>query len=758
MESAKRYQKAKTGRSAKPAKPPARARWWLLRIVAVLLPVLLFLLLEIGLRIGGYGYSTGFFRTIREGGKEFLLHNDTFSLRFFPPELARWPASFKLATDKPADTCRIFIFGESAAMGDPQPAYSASRFLEVLLRGRFPNQKFEVVNLGITAINSHVILPIAQDCADQHGDLWIIYMGNNEMVGPFGAATVFGSRAPPLVAARLNLALQRTRIGQLLTSCLRNLGGKPSNTSWGGMEMFLRNQVPPRDPRKETVYRNFAGNLRDIVSAGLTSGAKVILSTMSVNLRDSPPFASLGNSNLPAADREQFNKLYAEALALQKGSNYAGASGCFEQAARLDSQFAELHYRWAECLLRMTNTVAREQYQVACDTDALPFRADTRINQAIREFARSHPNPGLALCDAEAALAQATTSGVAGDESFYEHVHFNFDGNYRLGKAWAEQVERMLPQAAKQNAAAGWTAQVTCEYELGLSVWNRHFVLQSVIRRMGQPPLSTQFNNAERLRAVTAEDAELHREQMLPGAPQGVRGDFQTLLQRAPQDAFLYEGLANFLEATGDGKGAEAAYRKMIELLPDNFYACLQLGRLLGEEGQPAQGQPFLETAARLRPSLPEGWHELGIVLAAQEKFPAALECMKRAEKIRPQDPANVCYTAKVLAKMKRRVEAIQLYRRAIQMRPDFWEAHFELGGELAFDNQVNEAMREYAEVLRVNPRHTVAHLNLGVLFVRQNRLEEGIAQFEEALKLEPANKTALDYLSQVRARQGPKP
>ena len=183
------------------------------------------------MRIAGYGYPSGFFRSIRQGGKEFLIHNEKFSLRFFPPELARWPSSFKFAADKPADTCRIFVFGESAAMGDPQPAFSASRYLEVLLRRRFPGQKFEIVNLGITAINSHVILPMAQDCARQHADIWIIYMGNNEMVGPFGAATVFGSRAPPLAAAKLNLALKKTRVGQLAGAWIQLKWSSPVSVS-----------------------------------------------------------------------------------------------------------------------------------------------------------------------------------------------------------------------------------------------------------------------------------------------------------------------------------------------------------------------------------------------------------------------------------------------------------------------------------------------------------------------------------------------
>ena len=158
-----------------PARPMPARRLWLFRIGALLLPVLALGLLELTLRLAGYGYSTAFFKEVRENGKTFAINNEAFSLRFFPPELARWAGTFKFAKAKPADVRRIFVFGESAAMGDPQPAYGASRYLEVLLREKFPDEKFEIINLGITAINSHVILPIARDvAASGQGDLWII--------------------------------------------------------------------------------------------------------------------------------------------------------------------------------------------------------------------------------------------------------------------------------------------------------------------------------------------------------------------------------------------------------------------------------------------------------------------------------------------------------------------------------------------------------------------------------------------------------
>ena len=765
-----RPNKSKAGRKSEnkktpsePALPLSPRRKWLFRFFAlVVMPVLLIVLvaalLEIGLRLGGYGYDTSFFRSIRVGGQEYFLNNEKFTQRFFPEQLSRWPDPFKMPAVKSPDTIRIFIFGESAAMGDPQPAYGASRYMEVLLRDRFPGKKFEVINLGITAINSHVILPIARECARHDGDFWIVYMGNNEMVGPFGAATVFGAQALPRRAAQINLAIQRTRTGQLLVSSLRNLGAKSKNASWGGMEMFLENQIAPGDPRKETVYQNFEGNLRDTVAAGIDSGAKVILNTVSVNLKDCPPFASLINSNLPVADRQRFDQLFAEAKSLQAQSNFLAASERFTQATQLEPQFAEAHFRLAQCELALTNAAAPEQFQIACDADALPFRADTRINTTIRQVAQQRAGDRLVLCDAEKTLAQSSPARIAGDETFFEHVHFSLDGDYRLGKIWAEQVGQMLSASKNAPATTNWATQSACERALGLSIWNRQFVLQSVIRRMGAPPLSTQFNNAERVQRVRAAELFLRQQQAQPGAARQVREDFAAALERAPADSYLYEGLANFLEAINDPPGAIAAYRQLLELRPDDFYACLQLGRMFGEQGKPEQGEPLLEWATELRPSLPDSWFELGSVLSAQSKFAPALECMEHAARLRPQESSYVCYAGQMLAKLNRHSEAMEHYRRAIQMTPGSWEAHFEFAGELVAVNQPDEAIREYSSALKINPRHVVSHINLGVVLVRFNRLDEAITCFQNALKLEPDNRTAQEYLASVLAHKAKKP
>lgn len=52
-----------------------------------------------------------------------------------------------------------------------------------MLRDQYPGVDFDVINAAITAINSHVVLPIARGCSRLESDLFVIYLGNNEVFG-----------------------------------------------------------------------------------------------------------------------------------------------------------------------------------------------------------------------------------------------------------------------------------------------------------------------------------------------------------------------------------------------------------------------------------------------------------------------------------------------------------------------------------------------------------------------------------------------
>jgi tetratricopeptide (TPR) repeat protein len=729
---------------------------------ALVPPLLLLGAAELGLRLAGYGYPTGFFQKAVIGGRECLVENARFGWRFFPPGLARIPSPIVMEAEKPADTIRIFVLGESAAMGDPWPHFGASRYLEVLLAERYPGRKFEVVNTAMTAINSHTILPIARECARRDGDLWIIYMGNNEMVGPYGAATVFGRQAPSLAFVRFNLALRKLRLGQLLADWSRKFeAGKDGAPPWGGMEMFLQNKVPPEDPRRAVVHRNFRRNLEDILEAGLGSGAKVVLSTMAVNLKDCPPFGSLAGAAAPAADQDQqpaYDPLRAEAAAAAKAGDFPAARTKYERLVKLAPRSAEAHYGLAQCLLRLGDAAAREHFQMALDYDTLPFRTDSLQNRDIIEAAkRRGADPRLALCDAAAALATNSPAGICGEESFYEHVHFNFNGNYLLARAWAEALQKLLPPNPGNRLAAAWATREQCERLLGLTDWNRVSVLEEVISRLNQPPLDSQPNNPARLEALRKLRDEARR-RMGENAAESARAVYREALQRAPNDHYVRENYAEFLEATGDTQQAVAEWKRVCEQIPHYYFPHYFLGRLLKERREFAEARGSLLRAAALNPRQADVRLQLGSVYALEKKWDLALREFELGRQLSPADPRPPQFAADALWKLNRRTEAIESLRTALQLKPDFVDARYRLAELLATMDRVPEAAREFEEVVRSRPDHLRARLNLAVALARLGRADQALRQLDEVLRLDPQNPQANEMKRGLAGARGSSP
>jgi tetratricopeptide (TPR) repeat protein len=694
----------------------------------------------------GVGYPTDFFLKKTINGKEVLVENDRFGLRFFPPELARSPSPLVMEKTKPKDTCRIFILGESAALGDPEPAFGFGRYLEVLLRDRFPKKRFEVICTAITAINSHVILPIARECVRRDGDIWVVYMGNNEFVGPYGPGTVFGPQAPPLSLIRLSLALKATRLGQLLS----RLASRSSSKNWGGMKMFLENQVAPEDPRKQRVYDHFRANLEAILTAAHRAGAGVVLSTVAVNLKDCPPFASQ-SAKLTEYSKAQWQGLFNLGIQEQRTNYIDGAISNYQAAAQIDASFAELQFRWGQCLLALTNSAeARMHFERAGDCDALPFRADERLNEIIRQSAARTRDAAIRLVDSAALLADSCPAHILGNELLYEHVHLNFEGNYLLARGTAEAVSGLLPKEARTDAPADWESFDRCSQQLALTAWDRRRVYENLQRRLSEPPFTGQLNHAAQLESFAQALAAL-RPVQTPQALEEARKLYQQRTEAEPSDLYLRAGFAKLEEDVGNLPAAMLEWKALRDEIPFTAGPHFYLAKVLARMGKSQEALEELDATLAIRPDLPEALSEKGRLLAKVNRGEDGLKLLDTAAALEPGN-ARICMDrAEVLASMGRRGEAETQLQQAVQLQPGYWEAHYLLGVELAFDGQFRSAAEQFLEAVRLNPGYTLAHLNLGIALAKLNRLDEASAQFQETLRLDPNNRKASEYLEALR-------
>jgi tetratricopeptide (TPR) repeat protein len=722
--------------------PPPRKRLWLFRLLAVVLsPLLFFALLESSLRLAGVGHPVSFFLPARINGQEVFVQNDRFAWRFLGSGMARAPFPFMISKSKPPGTVRIFLFGESAAFGDPQPEFGLSRMLEALLIQRYPGTHFEVVNTAMTAINSHAIVPIARDCAHQNGDVWVIYMGNNEVVGPYGAGTVFGPKAPGLAFIRASIALKATRTGQWLDSLRENIQKQPAAKSeWGGMEMFLKNQVRQDAPGMATVYANFQRNLQDILGLGVRSGAKIVVSTVASNLKDCAPFASLHRPDLQSDELTNWNELYQKGAAAQQAGDPAAAAACFARADAVDGSFAELHFRWGWCCLAQgRDDEALRQFTLARDEDALRFRCDSRLDEIIRRTAADWENKGVLFADAQGTVAQQSPHGLVGREFLHEHVHLNFEGNYLVARTVAEQVAKSLPEPVTRGVDANrpWPSAEDCARRLAWSDWNQFQADNEIFGRINDPPFTAQLNHAEQCQWL-----QQQIEKLLPATEPAAMRQSASLcrdaIMAAPGDWVLRKNLALLCQETGDQDGAVESWRRVVELLPYYAAGWQSLGAALIAQNKYGDASAAYASALQLEPDNVYAMDDVAQIFVREGKDAEAMREYEQALAIKPHLGQAHLGLGMLLEKSGRKEEAQAHYQQALQNRI-FTPASLNTLGEFCFQKGwFSEAATNFMDALSLNPSDSLAHVNLGVSLESLGRHAEAEAQYAEAARLDP--------------------
>jgi len=627
--------------------------------------------------------------------------------------------------------------------------------LKAMLDLRYAGAQFEVYNVAMTAINSHAILPIARECAQQQGDIWVIYMGNNEVVGPFGAGTVFGPQTPSLALVRASLALKSTRTGQFLDELIRGLKKRPiSANEWGGMKMFVNNQVRQTDPHMAAVYSRFAENLKAILKTGQRRGTKIVVGTVAVNLRDCAPFGSLHKPDLSDSDLQQWNVQYQQAQ--QKG-NPQEALELFRKAAALDDSFAELHFHMGQCWQTLNrDDEALKEFSLARDLDTLRFRCDSRLNEIIRRAVADREQEGIYFADTESALARQSAQGITGAEFFYEHVHLTFEGNYFLARTFAEQIKKVLPESVTHRAGTSqpWPSLEDCARRLGWTDLNRYDAISKIFDRLGDPPFTLQFNHTEQVESFRHELENLLPATRSTGLRQAV-ARCREAVSLAPDDWVLNKELGNLQFQLGDPVGAADSFKRMADLMPLYAQSWALWGRALSEAKQNEAAMAAFQQASQLDPDSCQILTESAQMLAREGKDTEAIAQFEKVLKLKSYwGPAHLGL-AELLEKRGQAAEAQKHVEAALQNRmltpayltalATFWFQH----GLYA------PAATNFLDAIRLNPSDAALHLNTGVTFGLLNNSAEAQKQYAEAVRLDPNLTEAHVRLGTELGRQG---
>ena len=102
-----------------------------------------------------------------------------------------------------------------------------------------------------------------------------------------------------------------------------------------------------------------------------------------------------------------------------------------------------------------------------------------------------------------------------------------------------------------------------------------------------------------------------------------------SLVQNTGANEYFQQGFN--LAVQDDKAGAEAAFRRAIQIDPNFAEAYANLGSLLANQNKLEEAASNLQNAIRLKPNTPEFHYMFGQVLYAQNKMSEAVESVKKA-------------------------------------------------------------------------------------------------------------------------------
>ena len=378
-------------------------RLWLFKTIAVLLPFLVLLLVEIILHLCHYGYDTSLFVEDKTGTYYHL--NPEISKKYFTiPENATLGNYELFPKVKKKGTIRFFVLGESSSVGFPYMHNGAfPRMLKYRLQFEYPTVNFEIINLSLTAVNSYTLYDFSKQLVNYQPDAILIYAGHNEYYGALGVASTSSiGRNPYLIRAAI--AFKDLKLGQLMFRIAAKLKGTDKKTTDYSLTLMERMAHEQSIPFNSTLYQQgihqFDFNMTDMLDVFNNHHIPVYISNLVYNLKDLKPFISSTGKLSAGKQFTAGNKAYAE--------------GDF--------------------------ITAKNHYILAKEYDELRFRAPEMINILIENYARNSTN--VHFVDAIHEFESCSPHGIMDAALLLEHVHPTLKGQQLISDAFYKELKK----------------------------------------------------------------------------------------------------------------------------------------------------------------------------------------------------------------------------------------------------------------------------------------------------------------------------
>ena len=557
--------------------PGRRRLFWALTLAV---PVLALALLEISLRVAGICAPEPLVVRAERMGRGVLRFNPRLPHRYFDARRVSVPALSPEHCDviKTPRHLRIVCVGESTTQGFPFDGHvTFPKQLEHLLRQRFPERRVEVLNAGVSAINSFSVLDILPELLDLQPDIVLVYLGHNEYYGAFGAAsTVSLGREDWLV--RFYLRLLRLHAVQLVREALsaagRLVSGPPPPRTLMA-EVVRETRVPFDSPLRSHTLAVYRRNLAEIIRRCRERGVQVFVGTLVSNTRDMQPFSGGGPGGA--------DSLYGAGRRALAAGDLAGAASSLAEAK---------------------------------DCDAIPFRAAEEFNAAIHDIAGRE---GAGLVDILGAFRRASPDGIPGSSLICDHLHPTPDGYFLMAKTF---YDGMLAAGAILGGDSTFVpgdspyAVGDLDWDIGLmkifEMTHRWPFPESAVTVRDYVPRNDPVAARIARRYLFEENVwsraqyAMADEYMRRGEAEAARDRYRAVALFAADDPYPLAQLARTYEKTGDWVLCERALVEAADRTTENGLLLYQIAQVQYKQGRAADAASSLEHAAAAHELTPD--------------------------------------------------------------------------------------------------------------------------------------------------------
>ncbi len=199
----------------------------------------------------------------------------------------------------------------------------------------------------------------------------------------------------------------------------------------------------------------------------------------------------------------------------------------------------------------------------------------------------------------------------------------------------------------------------------------------------------------------------------------------------------------------------ETLWRTTLARNPGAFMAWANLGDTLAQKGRHADAIAAFRRGLQLRPDDPPVHNDLGCALVAIGRADEAVPLLERALRLKPDYIEAHNNLGNALSRVGRSDEAIAHYEAAVKLKPTHAEANNNLGCELVLKGRLPEAIARLEEAIRLKPDAVKYRRDLGAALARAGRLSEATAQWEHVVRLDPASPAAQAALGSALAAAG---